>query len=461
MKFLSLCLLLATTASVLAEVRVREFKSARGGRVWIYKPDAKPTEKLPCVLIAAAGSNLVTGMLLSEEDRPEHQPYAEAGFVVAAYDVSGPPPEDESDEEKLLESLKAYFKSDFGTADAMAALDLAQEKVTQIDPRRIYVAGHSSAGTLALQVAAAFGQIQGAAVYAPVVDLEEQIGKQQIESINGEVMGFRRILGYSPKNHWDIQQSPLFLFHAKDDRKPWVEAIEKFHLALEKAKAPHEYVVVDSGGHYDSMIEVGLPRGVEWLKKLDATVAASKPRPGTQPLDVSPGMEIEFKDNGIHLDKFLFLPGKTTRAELVAALGEPDRSVRVFLFGSDTVMLYYDAAGLEFTFKSAVQQDTLLPRRESPLELLIHFRPSGNYSPRKAFPGKVVIRGVEIRAGVTEGKVAADLKPKFTKEEAAIGNNSSSIRRFAKSYTTFSGGKAGELKDDPVDYIFCARPMPE
>lgn len=461
MKLLLLSLLLATTSTLLAGVQVREFKTARGGRVWIYKPDSKPEAKLPCVLVAAAGSNFITGVSLGKEDRAEHQPYADAGFVVAAYDVSGPPPEDEENEEKLIESIKAFSKSDFGIEDAMAALAVAKEKVPQIDPRRIYAAGHSSAGTLALQLAASRGEIRGVAAYAPVVDLEGHLGMEVIDKVNGAVLAYRRIIFLSPLKNPDLIRVPLFLFHAKDDQKPWVEAIEKFHLSLEKAKVPHEHVSVATGGHYDSMIKTGLPKGVEWLKKLDAQVAASKaPAPGAKPLVVSPDMKIEFMDDGIHIGDFVFLPGKTTRAELVAALGEPDRSVLRHL-GSTSGSLYYDAAGLTFTYDMMGKGGATGPRTESPLELQIYLRSYDDIIPAKAFPGKIVIRGVEVRAGITLSKAAATLGPKFTKEEAAIGGVYTSIRRFAKSYTNFSGGGFGKQEDGPVDYIHCARPMPQ
>ncbi len=459
MKLLLASLLLLFSITPLpAAVQVREFKTARGGRVWIYKPDAKADAKLPCVLVAAAGSNFITGVSLGKEDRAEHQPYADAGFVVAAYDVSGATAEGESDEAKLVEAIKAYSKSDFGMEDAMAALVVAKEKVPQIDPRRIYAAGHSSAGTLALQLAASHGEIRGVAAYAPVVDLEGHIGTETIDRINASVMFYKRIGRWSPKNYPDLFRVPMFLFHAKDDEKPWVEAIESFHQSLENAKVPHEYVTAESGGHYDSMIKTGLPKGVAWLKKLDAGIAAApKAAAGSKPLAVSPDLKIEFQDDGIHLGDFTFLAGKTTRSELIATLGEPDRSLLDLAF--QTGLLYYDAAGLVFQYKIGELKGSL-PRPESPLDLNIYLKASEGSGPAKVFPGKVLIRGVEIRAGITRSKVAADLGPKFTKEEAAIGDTFTSIRRFAKSYTNFYGGKLGSTEDAPVDSIACARPMP-
>jgi hypothetical protein len=36
---------------------------------------------------------------------------------------------------------------------------------------------------------------------------------------------------------------------------------------------PVEYLVAPTGGHYASMIEVGLPKAIAWVKALDQKVA--------------------------------------------------------------------------------------------------------------------------------------------------------------------------------------------
>ncbi len=60
------------------------------GKLWLYLPEGQhDPQSLPCVLIAGAGSNLVTGMELTDGDRPEHLPYARAGMAVLAYELDG------------------------------------------------------------------------------------------------------------------------------------------------------------------------------------------------------------------------------------------------------------------------------------------------------------------------------------------------------------------------------------
>jgi hypothetical protein len=58
------------------------------GKFWLYLPKGQhPAGSLPCILIAGAGSNLITGMDLGDGDRREHLPYARAGFAVLAYEL--------------------------------------------------------------------------------------------------------------------------------------------------------------------------------------------------------------------------------------------------------------------------------------------------------------------------------------------------------------------------------------
>ena len=55
---------------------------------WYYRPE-QATGKLALVLVPPAGSTLFTGMDLGDGDRPEHYPYARAGFAVASFEIDG------------------------------------------------------------------------------------------------------------------------------------------------------------------------------------------------------------------------------------------------------------------------------------------------------------------------------------------------------------------------------------
>jgi dienelactone hydrolase len=442
------------------EVVTREFKTSRGGNVWIYRPDTaaeKTAEGAPCVLIAAAGSNLISGKSLSKADSKEHLPYAEAGFVVVAYDVAGDP---KGAGEDIRPSVEVFAKSEFGIKDGLAALNLAMEKVPAIHKDRVYAAGHSSAGTLALQLAARTSRISACVAHAPVVDLETAVGTERIESISEAVDGFADFALYSPSKHAGILNKPLFVFHAKNDSKGIVDGLSAYRTALEKAKVPCQFSVAQTGGHYDSMISDGLPQGVKWLKETDAKrVAELKAKTATT--RELKGIKAEFKEDGIHLGDFVFAAGTTTSKDFIAAFGAPDR-IETSFGAAFHVRAIYDRAGVEFTWYSETPKVAGGPRTENFNSLTFHLTPEETEfpeGPRAAFSGTIVIKEVEIRSGMRESQVATLLAPKFGKEEADIRGTRTSIKRFGKCFTVFAGGESGMPDDDPVDHVFCRRPF--
>ena len=248
-----------------------ELHAPGGGRVRVYLPKNPPVgAKLPCVLIAPAGSRLFHGMLLGDGDKPEHLPWVAAGFAVVSYDISGPFPEEQGDDEPVIRAVTAFMKARFGVSDGLAALDAALAKYPQIDPKRVYVVGHSSAGTLALQLAeAAPDRFKACVAFAPITDVGEHL-KEALPMLDGAVPGFAdAIRKASPSSLVDAFQCPVFLFHAADDANVSTASVVAFKDALVARHKTVEYVSVPSGGHYDSMIQQGVPKAIAWVKALD------------------------------------------------------------------------------------------------------------------------------------------------------------------------------------------------
>jgi dipeptidyl aminopeptidase/acylaminoacyl peptidase len=151
-------------------------RSARGtGELRVYLPQGG-SEKRPCVFVAPAGSPLICGMSLGDGDSPEQIPYARAGFIVVAYSIDGDLPKDHS-AEQLIHSIRCFKASHGGVDNASEAIDYALIHIPNIDPKRRYVAGHSSAATLALQVAEQDSRIAACAAYAPVTDIPAPFGE--------------------------------------------------------------------------------------------------------------------------------------------------------------------------------------------------------------------------------------------------------------------------------------------
>jgi dienelactone hydrolase len=238
-------------------------------RVWLYAPSRTAGTPRGCIVIAPAGSNLITGMKLGEGDRAEHLPWVRAGYVVSAFDIDGTFTDD-STETEVVASIKAFRDAEAGLANARAALDLALAVHPEIDPSDIYAVGHSSAGTLALLFAAREPRVRGVAAFAPIPDLVSWIPIEYRQALEEMMPGYGAFLeASSPATHAAaLTKKPLFLFHAVDDDTVKPEELERFFESLPSRHAASTRVVVETGGHYDAMIDSGIPHAVAWLTEL-------------------------------------------------------------------------------------------------------------------------------------------------------------------------------------------------
>lgn len=257
------------TRPFLGMQRYEVYLPDRGGasKLWVYLPEAA-TGKLPCILIAPAGSPLVFGMKLADGDQSEHLPYVLQGYAVVAYEISGPENKNLPDQQQIS-AVRQFKEAEGGIANARDALDYALARIPNIDPNRIYVAGHSSAATLALQVAENEPRIHGCIAYAPVCDLSNRPGDGVISELDGSVPGFRALMErINPITHAANLRCPLFLFHADDDRNVPTSDVARFYDDVRKTNKNVTFARVPTGGHYDSMLRQGIPQAIRWLKSL-------------------------------------------------------------------------------------------------------------------------------------------------------------------------------------------------
>jgi dipeptidyl aminopeptidase/acylaminoacyl peptidase len=253
-------------------IRFQEATLQRGSmpmRVWYYQPE-QAADKLALVLVPPAGSTLFVGMGLAEADRREHYPYARAGFAIASFDIDGHVPnlKKKPSRETLLKGAREFRDAQAGLANAKAALDFVLAKVPNIDTSRIYIAGHSSAATLALLVAEHEPRIKACAAYASCTDVEARLAKA-IPWLDGGLPGYAEFLRFSsPKTHAERLKCPVFLFHAQDDRNTLVGNATDFAALLKKSNPHVTLVITPNGGHYNSMIREGIPKGIEWFRQV-------------------------------------------------------------------------------------------------------------------------------------------------------------------------------------------------
>jgi dipeptidyl aminopeptidase/acylaminoacyl peptidase len=237
-------------------------------RVWYYHPE-QAAGKMPLVLVPPAGSTLFCGMSLAEGDRPEHYPYARAGFAVVSFDIDGHIPNlEKASDAALLQGAREFRDAKAGLANAHAALDFVLAKVPSIDTDRIYIAGHSSAATLALLVAEHEPRIKACVAYAPCTDVETRLAAA-IPGLDGALPGYREFLHFSsPRTHAEKLKCPVLVFHAKDDRNIPIRDSTDFVAAVRKTNPQVTLITAPTGGHYDSMINEGIPKGIQWLRKI-------------------------------------------------------------------------------------------------------------------------------------------------------------------------------------------------
>lgn len=236
--------------------------------LWIYLPDPAPAGKIPCVFIAPAGSPLIFGMDLSEDDRLEQVPYALAGMAVVAYSVSGPG-DDKGTVSQNMDASAKFMKAHAGLTDAKAAIDYAVANLDEIDTTKLYTAGHSSAATLSLLVAEFEPRIAACVAYAPICDIITFQNHGYVDEMDNRIDGFKAFLRRaSPITAAAKLKCPVFLFHAEDDDIAPNADIDVFYDTLTKTNRDVTFVRVPTGGHYEAMVETGIPKAIEWLKGL-------------------------------------------------------------------------------------------------------------------------------------------------------------------------------------------------
>lgn len=235
-----------------------------GRRLWLYVPCDRAPHAL--VVVPPAGSNLITGMSLSEGDRPEHLPYARAGFAVVSFDIAGALESDEP--EAFYESIVTFVRDRAGLHSAKAGLDWALAEVPSLDTQRIYAAGHSSAATLVLLLGATEERMRAVVAFAPVTDLEAHFAEvlPELEPVFTRIREF--VQAISPIRHAQVlARLPVFLFHGLDDEIASPRESEALFQAMSERHARSVHVTT-RGDHYQPMIDEGIPRAIAWLKAL-------------------------------------------------------------------------------------------------------------------------------------------------------------------------------------------------
>ena len=264
------------------DVVVHEVSLGQGenpGRIWIYLPKKLPANPIPAVFIAPAGVPPFLGNGfgpdLDRQQHPEHLPYVQAGFAVVAYDTDGEVANlDDVTYEQVQVAATAFKNADAGIVNARHAIDYVLKMVPAIDPKRLYSAGHSSAGRISLLLAERDPRIAACIAYAPVTDVERRVNLIAPDAgryLQSNLPGFREFLvSTSPIRQIAHLRCPVFLYHSTDDSRISFTESESFVEDLKKTNPNVTFVRGTHGDHYDSMIEEGMPKAIEWLTRTAA-----------------------------------------------------------------------------------------------------------------------------------------------------------------------------------------------
>lgn len=240
---------------------------------------------LACVLVASAGSTLLHGATVPDVSYvAETRPYVDAGFAVLGVSLDGPIlNKDRATDRDYSRAYEQFRRSGAGIVNVRNAVEFLTNNVPQVDPKRIYIAGHSSAATLALLAAEHEPRLKGCIAFAPTTDvvarLKNVIDDPAASRALPSVAEFAK--QSSPLTHVSKIGCPVFLFHAADDSNVPVADSRRFAELLKSNGKSVTYVEVPTGNHYDSMIQQGIPRAIPWLKEL-AGMSGATGAPATQ-----------------------------------------------------------------------------------------------------------------------------------------------------------------------------------
>lgn len=254
-------------------------KPGHADNVWILLPPRMPTEadavtpgSQGCVLFTPTSVTMCAGMYIADSDLEECALYARAGFIVIAYEMDGFVLKID-DENELRQGFADFKASRAGLVNAEHAIQYVLTRHPEVDPGRLYAAGHAMSGSMAMRLAAHDNRIKGCVAYAPEIDLSPYWdgAEQELNDMLGDDEAVPFLEHYSPLAQEERIKCDLFLFHARDDEN--VEFLLTQEAAGRMTELPGrelEFHIANSGGHYDAMYEEGVPAGVQFLRKIDA-----------------------------------------------------------------------------------------------------------------------------------------------------------------------------------------------
>jgi dienelactone hydrolase len=236
-------------------------RQARTTRVRLLLPPGEHSAaSLPCVFVAPAGSNLLTGVAFDRDEHLDYIPLLARGMAVCLYSLDGTV-RDQFANNDLLVGMAAghYADADGGLKNLADAIDTVLASAPMVDAKRLATAGHSSAGTIAVAAVGREPRIVAAAAFAPAIDLPARF-KDEIEALSGPLT--RMVYRLSPSELPSLN-GPVFIRHCRDDDNTPLAHAEAF-AAKHGSKVTLD--VQPTGGHVGAFT-AGTAAGFDFLAK--------------------------------------------------------------------------------------------------------------------------------------------------------------------------------------------------
>jgi dipeptidyl aminopeptidase/acylaminoacyl peptidase len=222
-------------------------------KAWLFIPRGAETSPTPAILRIPAGGNLFKPAALGLGTIPEIEPYVTAGYVTMVMSFRG-----------TMDGRGNFSKSRGGLDDVLGALEYLK-KQPEVDRKNIFVAGHSSAASLALRVSQVSEIPRAVAAFSPVTDWSEFF-KKRMENVSDETRKF--VTDASPLMHADKTKCPVLLTHGTADTIAPESHSKRMNEELKKAEKSCEFVSIPDGDHYFSMLKVSIPLSLAFFSEI-------------------------------------------------------------------------------------------------------------------------------------------------------------------------------------------------
>jgi dienelactone hydrolase len=220
--------------------RIVRYRSPVGDLAAYLTPEPGDGQRRPAVLWAHGGFGGIGEFLWDRASGAEHiGPLLDAGFVVMCPAWRG-----ENDNPGQFEMF--YGEVD----DALAAVDHLA-RLPYVDPNRIYMAGHSTGGTMALLAAESTSRLRAVFSFGGAPDVESVV---EDGDYGGQILPFpgkrpREAELRSPIRFVSAIRSPTFYFEGARAPAYAPAALEMAKLAGER-RVPFSAAIIEGGDHF-------------------------------------------------------------------------------------------------------------------------------------------------------------------------------------------------------------------